>query len=246
MTAILPSLFLSVAGVLLVQHLAIPLGLLDAPNQRSSHRLPTPRGGGLGLLAAMIFLGLSGYLPPTLWLPAALVAGSGFYDDCRNLNPFPKLLCQLGAGVILLAGLPVSGFSLSVLLWLGFALLFLLGTTNIYNFMDGINGLAAVTGIIAFAGLACFDLLTGADPSLVTAHFAMLAACAGFLPFNLPRARIFMGDTGSLLLGFLLGGQILQFPLPLLRRWTHNPADPLARRRTPDPGSPPPSLSGAV
>lgn len=210
MTAILLSLFLSVAGVLLVQRLAVPLGLLDAPNQRSSHRLPTPRGGGVGLLAAVIFLGSSGYLSSSLWLPAALVAGSGFYDDCRNLNPAPKLLCQLAAGIILLAGLPMPEFSLSILLWLGFALLFLLGTTNVYNFMDGINGLAAVTGIIAFAGLAVFGLLNGADPVLVTAHFAMLAACAGFLPFNLPKARIFMGDTGSLLLGFLLAGQILQ------------------------------------
>ena len=209
MTVILLCFLLSVAGVLLVQRLAVPLGLMDAPNQRSSHHTPTPRAGGLGLLAALIFLGLSGYFPAHLWLPAGLVALSGLYDDIRNLKPVPKLLCQLAAAIFLLTGLPVSDFSLPVLLWLGFALLFLVGTTNITNFMDGINGLAAVTGIIAFAGLAVFGILTQAAPTLVVANLAMLAACAGFLPFNFPRARVFMGDTGSLLLGFLLGGQII-------------------------------------
>lgn len=209
MTAILLCLFLSVAGVLLVWRLAQPLGLMDAPNQRSSHQRPTPRGGGVGLLFALIFLGISAYLPISLWLPATLVALSGFYDDIRDLKPVPKLLCQLAASIILLVELPVPELSFPAFLWLSFALLFLLGTTNIYNFMDGINGLAAATGVIAFAGLAAFVALTGAAPDLVVANLAMLAACTGFLPFNFPRARVFMGDTGSLLLGFLLGGQII-------------------------------------
>jgi Fuc2NAc and GlcNAc transferase len=80
---------------------------------------------------------------------------------------------------------------------------FIVGTANFYNFMDGINGIAGITGVVAFGLLALFGHLHGAGEGMVLCSLCLGAACLGFLPFNMPRARVFMGDVGSVLLGFL-------------------------------------------
>jgi Fuc2NAc and GlcNAc transferase len=96
-------------------------------------------------------------------------------------------------------------------------LLFILGvlsitaTANCFNFMDGINGIAGLTGVIAFLCLGTFGLLEGKDHLPIAAALGIAAACLGFLPFNFPRARVFMGDGGSVLLGFLFASWILWF-----------------------------------
>jgi Fuc2NAc and GlcNAc transferase len=97
-----------------------------------------------------------------------------------------------------LAFLRPAGFAPGVAL----AAVFVVATANVYNFMDGINGIAAISGLVAFALLAVSGWLRGEPSSWVLLAAVLAASCAGFLPFNFPRARVFMGDVGSVLLGF--------------------------------------------
>jgi len=83
------------------------------------------------------------------------------------------------------------------------------GTANYYNFMDGINGIAGVTGIVAFGLIILFGALSGANESFLALAGCMVFACFGFLPFNMPKARVFMGDVGSVLLGFVYAGLVV-------------------------------------
>lgn len=90
-----------------------------------------------------------------------------------------------------------------------FLAVFVVGTANFYNFMDGINGIAGITGIVGFGLLAFYSFLSGVDSSFVTLGICMSLACLGFLPFNMPRAKVFMGDVGSILLGFVFAGMVI-------------------------------------
>ncbi|MGY1457508.1 MraY family glycosyltransferase [Luteimonas sp. A534] len=193
------------AGAWLARWHALRLGLLDQPGERRSHDVPTPRGGGIGIAVAWalacgaFFLG--GILPGTLALAAvlgvALVGTAGYVDDHRPLSAWWRLVAHVAAGVVLAAGLLGAGAAP----WL--ALLALAGVpvmVNVWNFMDGINGLAASQAALAALG---FALLSGLSPAALPA-LALAAACLGFLPFNFPRARIFLGDVGSGVLGFAL------------------------------------------
>ena len=205
-TVLLPvCLALGAAGAWLVVRHAATLGLMDRPNERSSHRQPTPKGGGIGLLAAWVVANAWLGLPPLWWLPAAGVAALSLLGDRWEISPKLRLAVQfLLACLALLAVRPVQdGLGLALLLALA---VFVTGTANFYNFMDGINGIAGVTGLVAFGFLAWFSVQGGGichhpPPTWLCAGLAL--ACAGFLPFNLPRARVFMGDVGSVLLGFV-------------------------------------------
>jgi len=106
--------------------------------------------------------------------------------------------------------MPVRSVGIIVCLFI-FLVLFIVATANYYNFMDGINGLAGLTGLIGFSCLGAFALLEGKDHNWAAAAFGLAAACLGFLPFNFPRARVFMGDVGSTLLGFLFAAWVLWF-----------------------------------
>ncbi|HRQ65457.1 MAG TPA: glycosyltransferase family 4 protein, partial [Xanthomonadaceae bacterium] len=181
-------------------------GLLDLPGQRRSHHQPTPRGGGIGILA-VAFLGLWMVWPlpfeRMLWLtlPVAAIGMAGWIDDHRGLPVFPRLLVQVVAALAAVAAL--SGLEAG-LVFAVLAILGVVGSTNVMNFMDGSNGMATLQGIfLATAGM----LLAGAASQLDWALWCLLLACAclGFLPFNVPRARIFLGDVGSTSLGFCLG-----------------------------------------
>lgn len=207
---------LAAAGAWLARRHALRHGLLDLPGERRSHRVPTPRGGGVGIalawLLACIGLGAAGRLPWALASAAAcgtlLVAAVGYADDHRPLSAWWRLVAHFGAGLVLAAGLLGSGAAP----WL--ALLSVAAVpvlVNVWNFMDGINGLATSQALLAGVGLA---LLSGTQqPAPVVAPALVLAAaCLGFLPFNFPRARIFLGDVGSGTLGFalaVLGGLLL-------------------------------------
>lgn len=179
-------------------------GLLDLPNDRSSHNLPTPRGGGIGILATFIVTSLWLNLSLILWLPAAFLALVSFFDDRLGLTPKTRLIFQFAASLAAVNCWyfpPPSCFP-TVLLLL-FTCIFIVGTANFYNFMDGINGIAAITGAIAFCLLAFFADSVAHQPTLSLSSYSIAAACIGFLPFNIPKARVFMGDVGSILLGFI-------------------------------------------
>lgn len=193
-------------------------GILDVPNPRSSHRRATPRLGGLGILAGF-YCGLSAawLLTPSgsadPWVSAialaALMMGIvGLWDDLRNTQPKWKFLLQLAAGgVIVSAGMRLEGLSLPYAgtiefsyLSLPVTLLWLAGFTNVFNFMDGIDGMACGTGIVYASVFAAFAWLLD-KPEVVVVAALLGGSCVGFLVFNFPPARTFMGDAGSLFLG---------------------------------------------
>lgn len=180
---------------------ALSRGLLDLPGERRSHALPTPRGGGIGIaiVGLAAFAGLGVIAGASWWLAGIgllLVAAAGWWDDHRPASPLLRLAIHALAGVALAGALGMQGAGPP-----GMALAFALavGLVNVWNFMDGVDGLAASQGLLCAAAL----LALAAGPVAVLA-LAAGAACLGFLPFNLPRARIFMGDVGSGALGYLL------------------------------------------
>ena len=217
-----PVLLLLMLASFLLSHLVRVLALrrrwLDHPNERSSHHSPTPKSGGLGFAlaysGALLLFHAEGLLAPgelaalLLALPAALL---GLLDDVFNLNIGTRIAGQalLALGVVACLGglppLPLPGLDLE----LG-AAGYLIGTlglvwlVNLYNFMDGIDGLAALEA--CFVGLAAaFLCWRQGQPDTALLALALAAATAGFLPLNLPPARLFMGDAGSTWLGLILG-----------------------------------------
>ena len=195
--------------------------LLDIPNQRSSHRQPTPRGGGLaivlGFYAALGLAVLSGSVPDDV-LPlfgvGLLIAAIGFWDDHQPLPARWRMLVHLAAAAAALLVMPVLpalqlgkvAFDLGMTGWL-LGMFFLVWMLNLFNFMDGIDGLVASETVFVAASLAGFML--GIDAPLALPGLALASASLGFLCWNWPPAKIFMGDVGSGFLGFVLGLLIL-------------------------------------
>lgn len=199
------------AGAWLARWHALRRGLLDLPGERRSHAVPTPRGGGIGIVLAWSMacavLGMRGVLPLPVAVAAAggmlLVGGIGYIDDHRPLSPWFRLAVHvlagacLGAGVLLAAGGP----------WLALlALASVAVLVNVWNFMDGIDGLATSQAALAALGLG---LLSPGNAQVVLPALLLAAACLGFLPFNFPKARIFLGDVGSGALGFALAALVV-------------------------------------
>ncbi len=209
---------LSYAGVGHLHRWAEHSRLLDIPNERSSHSRPTPRGGGLVIVVlSTIGLVVAWFLYPD-WPLAALLAFLGgalliaavcWWDDLRSLSIRLRLAVHsLGAVLVILAfdswrlaDIPLVGpINLG---WLGLvvAFLWIVGLTNAYNFMDGIDGLAGAQAVVTGTGWVVLGMLS--DQPLVGAFGALLAASSlGFLGHNWPPARIFMGDVGSSYLGY--------------------------------------------
>jgi UDP-N-acetylmuramyl pentapeptide phosphotransferase/UDP-N-acetylglucosamine-1-phosphate transferase len=196
--------------------------LLDVPNERSSHSVPTPRGAGIAIIAGALagvllqVLVWDAALPAApFWISLGGVAAVGWVDDRYDLSPGLRLALQgLCAAVAVSSGcllsrlptpapldLPVSAFAGWGLSWL-----WLVGMTNIFNFLDGIDGYAAVQAVIACAALLFMQLSPALTPVLV----AVAGGCLGFLLYNWHPAKIFMGDVGSTTLGFLIALTPLQ------------------------------------
>lgn len=208
----------------LLRRYALSTSLIDVPNARSSHTVPTPRGGGVAIVLSFLLalpLGWSdGSLSSAVFIAlagaGALIAIIGFMDDHGHIAARWRLLGHFaGAAWALfwLGGLPalqVFGLSLD-LGWLGaiLAAFYLVWMLNLYNFMDGIDGLASVEAICATLGM-CLIYLACGHFSLVWPSLALGLAVAGFLFWNFPPARIFMGDAGSGFLGITLGILALQ------------------------------------
>ena len=189
-------------------------GLLDHPGERQSHTVVTPRGGGVGLVAALLIVSLlvsAGNLHG-FWVqcivPAVLVlAITGWWDDHASLGVGFRFFIQLAVSFYLLWCATNAGWMQGVIPMV-MSGLFIIWMTNLYNFMDGSNGMAGLQGVFAASVLAVLFHLSGDNPFSL---FALLlaACCAGFLPWNLGRARVFMGDVGSLVLGFLFAAFML-------------------------------------
>lgn len=215
----------AVVGTWLAIRYALRRNLLDQPGERRSHAMPTPRGGGIAIVVTML-LGIAWLAvrqPGHAWplascaLGLILVAGIGWVDDHAALPAWPRLLVQaLAASLVAWATYRTTVIMLDAVL----AFILVMVMVNVWNFMDGIDGLAASQAALAAAGLA---LVPGIGP-WTWLGAGLFAATAGFLPFNFPKARVFLGDVGSGALGYLLALLILpnfmghrsQWPLLLL------------------------------
>ncbi|MBC8982174.1 MraY family glycosyltransferase [Pseudomonas lurida] len=202
-----------------IRRYAISRSLIDVPNSRSSHSVPTPRGGGVAIvLIFLLFVPIFGMTGCLEW-PAiccilgtgAGVAALGFLDDHGHIAARWRLLghflCAAWA-LYWLGGLPPLEFWGGVidLQWFGVILsaFYLVWLLNLYNFMDGIDGLASVEAICTCVGVCIVYWLTGFTV-LIGPPLLLAMAVSGFLIWNFPPARIFMGDAGSGFLGVMLG-----------------------------------------
>jgi Fuc2NAc and GlcNAc transferase len=197
----LSSVIIGSLGAFAARVCAYKYGLIDIPNRRSSHSHPTPKGGGIGILAAFILASLILKLSIAFWIPAAFLSLLSLFGDMFDLSPKVRLPMQFIAALIL-AQFSGLGYAPSVLLLI-FFIFFMVSTANWFNFMDGINGMAGITGMAGFSLLACFCYINRADQNIMALSVCIALSCLGFLPVNMPKAKVFMGDVGSILLGFL-------------------------------------------
>lgn len=207
-TAAVASLLLQGLFLPVLRHLA-----MDLPNRRSSHAVPTPRGGGVAVALAIGFgmwAASLGY-QPVAWAPVTALfafAALGFVEDVRGVGVATRLGTQvvLGGGLalwLLLDGTALRGVGLALAVTL--AALWVAGFTNAFNFMDGINGISGMNAVVA-SGWFCYLGLRWDLPEVTVVAVAVAGAAAGFLPWNIPYARIFLGDAGSYVLGASLAG----------------------------------------
>lgn len=217
---------LGTAGAWLIAGMPFRERLLDLPNGRSSHTMPTPRGGGVGIFAAFIVAGLTLRIPTTFLFAVILISTISFYGDYYRISVKFRLIVQCIAALMFLfpllprlaAHYALSAFGFYPFIFfliLPLIFLFVIGTANFYNFMDGINGIAGITGIVGFGLIALYynqflhvDMMPASGYAVLAACMAF--SCVGFLPFNMPEARVFMGDVGSILLGFVFAGLIMR------------------------------------
>lgn len=193
--------------------------ILDRPNARSSHTVPTPRGGGLGVIAVLL-PALAGWM---IWAEepigstisvlggAVLLVAVSWIDDVKGLGPLPRLGAQLLATAAMLG--PAILLSLTVQPMLSLVLLLLviawIWFINLFNFMDGIDGITAVETLICAGGTAVVALTFDRVDFLFAPAMIIAAAALGFLIWNWHPAKVFLGDVGSVPLGFLIGWLLL-------------------------------------
>jgi Fuc2NAc and GlcNAc transferase len=201
------AMVLGALGAFMVSRYGCRLGLLDHPTTRSSHSRARAKGGGIGIAVAFLVTAIVLEFPAAFWLPLVAMAGLSLRGDQVEISPKLRLPAQF-----ILIGILVVGTSEGIyrdirgIFIASFWILFITGTANFYNFMDGIDGIAGISGVIGF-GLLAFDKYKD-QPEVGLLAACMSLSCLGFLPFNLPRARVFMGDVGSILLGATFAGLV--------------------------------------
>lgn len=226
--------FLALNLVSRFRRYALEKGLMDIPNARSSHQVSTPRGGGIVFVALWLGSVLLGWVKGELSLEAALlvfpgaslVAAIGYWDDRYNLSPLWRVLVHLVAALTTVyslwaVGAGEQGWDTPLWRWLIIlsAIFTIVWSINLFNFMDGTDGLAGMEACFIFAVGGWWLWQAGAQNYAYLA-WILVATVAGFLVWNWPPARIFMGDGGSSFLGFLiatfaLAGQIW-WDIPIL------------------------------
>jgi UDP-N-acetylmuramyl pentapeptide phosphotransferase/UDP-N-acetylglucosamine-1-phosphate transferase len=220
------------------------------PNERSLHQSPVPRAGGIAIwMGWSLAAAFAGF--PALWaLPLLAVLAVSLVDDWRGLAPAVRLAVHAGAAFAVVVP---YGDATTVLGWAGIVVdaLVVVWMANLYNFMDGADGLAGTMGVIGFLAYALAAAMAGVE-GLAMLAAALAVCCAAFLAFNLPPARLFMGDVGAVGLGFMAAVMgrhgidagawpwwlpplvflpfILDATLTLLRRWRRGAALGTAHR----------------
>ncbi len=193
-------------------------GVMDRPNERSSHTRATPRGGGIAIVAVTSWAVI---LAAVLWpkarlpllaflVPALAIAAVSWLDDLKPLRNRVRFGVHLAAAVaatavlgpVRSADLGIGTFDLGVAAW-PLTLLWIVGMTNAFNFMDGIDGIAGITAAVAGVAIAAVAGCVGSEP-VAAMSLAFAGASIGFLTCNWPPARIFMGDVGSAFCGFVI------------------------------------------
>lgn len=212
-------LVMAFIGTWLALRYALWRDLVDHPGERRSHGIATPRGGGAAIvLAVLVAAAVLSLRRPELGVFLGTFAGGlflvavvGLVDDHRPLSPWLRLGVHAIAGLLLGLGLlhETGQWPLAVI-----ALVAAMVLTNVWNFMDGINGLATSQAVLVSAAIAAAAHAWGGSAALVWLSLAMSAACLGFLPYNFPGARIFLGDVGSGALGFVIAALAV---LPLMQ-----------------------------
>jgi UDP-N-acetylmuramyl pentapeptide phosphotransferase/UDP-N-acetylglucosamine-1-phosphate transferase len=191
------AILVSAALVRLIRAWAERREILDHPNERSSHVTPTPRGGGIAIVLVTL-IGSAYWMTPKFAVAAVfalIVAWIGFIDDLRGLPARFRLLVQVAAATpVALLFVPLP--------WALLAIVWIVGLTNAYNFMDGIDGIAGGQAVVA--GLAWAALgMAARQPLIAVVGLLIAGSSAGFLLHNWQPARIFMGDAGATFLGFM-------------------------------------------
>lgn len=227
MSLLPPLLIMGVASFVLTRLLLGYLrqrAILDHPNERSSHAVPTPRGGGLAVVVVALAGGCyAGFLhfgqtDPLWYMPlagAALLAMVSWVDDLRSLSVRLRLLVQLVAAMLMLPWIGQGGglvFQGLLPVWLEYPLvvLMLAGFVNFFNFMDGIDGISGVETVAVAGGLALLAVFNPSLPLNPLTLGGLAMAAIGFLWWNWHPAKLFLGDVGSVPIGFLLGAALLK------------------------------------
>ncbi len=205
-------------------HFARPLGMIDAPNERSSHLIPTPKGGGLSffIVFTLITTGLFWFYPEYDQIVKPLLFGGpfvvilGWLDDRYTLSALVRLVVHFFVAIVIYYFV-TQGFTVSMnisflpnFFWINFlfCIFFIAWFINLYNFMDGADGLASSTAIAGSALMAVVCYINGSS-ELAMIYCLIAYTVSGFLVFNWTPAKIFMGDTGSYFLGFLFASLAL-------------------------------------
>lgn len=202
MPELLVSFVVALAAAPLVLRVMVHRGLLDVPNHRSSHVTPVPRGGGVaclaGVLAGLAVASAQRQVVPWLAISGAiLLAVVGFADDYSTLAAAPRLAAQMAVGA--LVGATAGGGW-----WILAGVICISVAVNVVNFMDGINGITGLN-MAAWGGVSMAVGYAQQEPSLFVIGAVTAGSSTAFLPWNLPVARMFLGDAGSYLLGALVG-----------------------------------------
>jgi UDP-N-acetylmuramyl pentapeptide phosphotransferase/UDP-N-acetylglucosamine-1-phosphate transferase len=186
-------------------------GFLDEPGHRSSHQVPTPKGGGIGILATFIIGCIWYRVALPFWLLISFVSFLGLLSDRLDITPHRRLLVQFFCAFGIIAVSYPQNDMPSVFYWffVSASCVFIVGTANFYNFMDGINGIAGLMAVVSYGLCGYYLYSVGYESQFQLLLFCVVGGVVGFLPFNVPKARVFMGDVGSILLGFLYGCTIV-------------------------------------
>ncbi|MCP4161901.1 MAG: UDP-N-acetylmuramyl pentapeptide phosphotransferase [Deltaproteobacteria bacterium] len=196
-------------GSFLISRYGIKLGLADIPSNRSSHIEVVPKGGGIGILLSFLFASIILNIEFKFLCSVFFISILSFYGDKLEISPLFRLIVHLLGSLLIIYNINFHDNFILNLLIIFISVVFIAGTANFYNFMDGINGIAALTGVICFSFVALYIHLNGTHYFFKILSICLAFGCLGFLPFNLPKAKVFMGDVGSMLLGICFGSFVI-------------------------------------